>query len=333
LKGWKLLFRNGKLWLCLVVELQMPIPTPDSAAAGLDIGWRRTEGGIRFATLYEPATNTYRELLLDLQTSPKDTLNRSPFRIDLGPTRWDKHNITTLIPGWKAGDPIPNLFEMRITLQNRRDKEKEAAKNLLRIHLAGRLPAWFDRAGRRGLLRLMEEFKEDAVACGILGEWRKRDEQMGQLVSQYLDTATLRLVAGQTQVAHDVCRYLHDKGIHGLIVETSFLAKTSHVHDNEAHESLKHSQKYRHFSAPGRFLAILKNISMKYGIVVETHSAVNTTLICHQCNHLNPSTEKEQFACEQCGAVLEQDQNAAVNLSRFGGDPALAEWALTAGKI
>jgi hypothetical protein len=40
--------------------------------------------------------------------------------------------------------------------------------------------------------------------------------------------------------------------------------------------------------------------------------------------------EKEQFTCEGCGRVVTLNQNASVNLSRFGTDPELAEMALHA---
>ena len=332
LKEWKLLFQDGKLWLCLVVELQMPVPTPSSAVAGLDIGWRRTKEGIRLGALYEPTTGTHRELLLDFQKSPTDTINRTPFRIDLGPTRWDRRNIRALIPERQEGDPIPNPFEMRSALQTRQNHQRNLAKNRLRIHLAERLPAWFERAGRNGLIKIMEDFKEDEVVCEIIIDWQQKYDQISRIASHYLGAAASRLSVGQTHLAHDVCRLLRDKGITRLIVKSSFPGKLAQAPDEDAAEGLKRSQKYRQFAAPGRFLTILKNIAVKYGIVVDAISAVNTTRICHQCNHVNPSTGKEQVVCEQCGAVLNLDQNAAINLSRFGSNPILAEWALTSGK-
>jgi transposase len=193
------------------------------------------------------------------------------------------------------------------------------------------MPAWIDKAARRGLLKLAEEFKGDQVVQNILGTWKQQDEQVGELASMYLARSTKRLEYGQAQVAHDVCRYLHDKGVHRLIVETSFLAKVSQRHDNEDPEGLKRSQKYRQFAAVGKFVAVLKNTAIKYGIVVEELSAINTTRICQYCNHLNPGTGKEHFTCEKCERQIKQDHNAAVNISRFGCDPELAEMAASAG--
>jgi transposase len=129
-----------------------------------------------------------------------------------------------------------------------------------------------------------------------------------------------------------VCRYLKLKGTSHLIVEASFVAKAFRKQDNEDPAALKNSHKYRQFVAVGKFVAVLKHIAVKYAIVVDTHEAINTTRICHHCNHLNASTEKETFSCEGCHKVLNQDQNAAINLSRFGRDPELAKMALHAGK-
>ena len=331
IKEWKLIYQDGKLWLCLVVELQRPLPAHSELAAGLEIGWRRTEEGIRMATLYEPATKTIREVTIDLQRSPKDSKDRTLFRIDLGPTRWDKRNIALLFPDWKPGDGIPSAIETRMALAARRDYEKDAAKILLRKHLGERAPVWLEKAGSNGLHRLAQEFMEDATVQEIVNEWQKINRQIGEVVALYFSRSTKRIEYGQAQVAHDLCHYLKKKKIARLIVESKFLAKISQQHDNENPESLKRSQKYRQFTAPGKFIALLKNTAVKYGIAVDEHKNVNITRICQHCNHLNPATEKEKFNCEGCGREINRDHNTAINLSRFGSDLELAEMALRAG--
>jgi hypothetical protein len=330
LKGWKLIYQGGALWLCLTVELQRPLAEAGELAAGLDVGWRRTETGIRFGTLYEPAKKTIRELTVDLQRSPNDHAARVPFRLDLGPTRWEKRNLSRLLPDWKPGDPLPSAFETRGALQTRRDYQKDATKALFRKHLGEKTPAWFDKAGRKGLRHLAEEFKDDPVACEILTKWRAEDEQIGTLVSMYLDRTTKRIEYGHAQIAHDVCRHLQQCGISRLIVQSSFLAKLAQNQDNEDPVSLKRSQKYRQFVAVGKFVSVLKNTAAKYGIVVDALEAVNPTRICQHCNTLNAGTEKERLNCSGCGRTVDQDQNAAVNLSRFGSNPELAAMATVA---
>jgi hypothetical protein len=342
-KEWKLVFKGGELWLCLVVEMQQPLPEPSAQAAGLDIGWRRTAEGIRFGTLYEPLAGTVRLLEMDFGRSPRDPADRVPFRIDLGPSRWQKRNQKRLFPepvaeGESAaarphdGAEVPGLLETGIQLQTRRDYEKDTVKILLRRYLGERTPPWLDRAGLSGLRRLREELKDDAGAWAILEAWRLKDDEIGALTAFYFARSTRRIEYGHLQVAHDVCRHLRDQGVSRLAVETSFLAKLAQNQSSEVPVALKRSQKYRQVAALGKFVAVLRNTAIKYGVAVDEHDAANTTRICRYCNHLNEATEREKYNCAACGRELKQDENAAVNLSRFAADPELAEMALQAGR-
>ncbi len=314
LKEWKLIYLDGALWVFLVVELQRPLAKPSELTAGLDIGWRRTEDGIRFGTLYEPARKTFRELTMNLLKST-DHVNRVPFRIDLGPTRWEKRNVTRLLPDWKPGDPLPSSFETRGALHSRRDRQTERVKSLLRAHLGEKLPAWFDKAGKKGMLRLREELQNDPQVGRILADWLKEEEELAELIRQYFARSTRHREYGQMQVAHDVCRHLQQVGVHRLAVESSFLAKVSHSIDNDDPVSLKRSQKYRQFVAVGKFASILRNVATKYRIAVDEVSSINTTRRCHYCGTLNPATEKEFYICKGCERHVSVDMNAAVNLA------------------
>lgn len=320
IKEWKLIQSDGKLWLCLVVELKRPIPIDSPQAAGLDVGWRRTKDGVRFGVLYEPATKTFRELSVDLHRTPANHYDPDSFRIDLGPTRWEKRNISKLVPDWKPGDPIPGAFETRTSMQVRRSYLKDTAKIFVKRHLGESAPVWLDKAGSRGLVKLAEDFKDDAALVDYLTNWRRSDEQIGALAKAYSERFTKRIQYGQMQVAHDVCRHLVKTGIFRLVVETKFIAKTSQSQVSEDSEALKNSQKYRHLVAASRFISVLKHIAVKYGVLVEEQSGANTTRVCHSCGAENPSTEKETQVCEGCGRTIHQDQNAAMNLSDLGSE-------------
>ncbi len=135
---------------------------------------------------------------------------------------------------------------------------------------------------------------------------------------------------GQTQVAHDLCRYIQQKDIHCLMIEAAFIARASQNLSYDAPVSLRRSQKYRHFASPAKFVATLKNVAVKYGIVISECSGTHSSRICHSCGFLNPSTESEQFSCESCGLLIKQDPNAAVNLSRLYRNSDHAEMKLHA---
>jgi len=348
IKEWKLIYEDGntrktsKLWLCLVLEVQNAIPQPSDSVAGLDIGWRRTTEGLRFGMLYEPVKKTFKELTIDFGLSPKNEKKRVLFNIKMGPTREEKRQIKLIQPGWKKGDPYLNGLEIRNLLQMRRDHEKENVKLQMRQLAGDQLPDWFDKAGRRGMLKLQEEINNQKAEKGELAEWQlevlktldawqKKDEKIGSKATQFGERLVKRLAYGQSEVANDVCRYLKSMEITRLVVETNFLAKAAQHHDNEDPVSLKRSQKYRQFAAVGRFITLLKNVAVKYAITISVHEAKNTTRICQFCNHLNPAVDKEQYQCENCHRLIKQDQNAAVNLSRFEDSSELAEMALKAG--
>jgi hypothetical protein len=326
-KEWKLIYKGGQLWICLVVELQRRVVAAGPVAAGLDVGWRRTENGIRFGTLYEPQSNTFREIEMDLQRSPVDTTAHTPFRVDLGPTRWEKRNIVTLMPEWKSGDPFPGCFEMRPLLSARRSDLLKEVKISLKGLLRERCPSWIDKAGETGLLNLKVEFKDDVAVQQILNDWASKYDVFSKVSSAFFERSTKRIECGHMQVAHDVCRYLQAKGTNHLVVETAFIAKVSQVHNNEDHPALKLSQKYRQFAAVSKFVQALKSIAPQYGLVIDTRSGADTTRICHHCGHLNPATEKEASGCEDCGNLIHQDQNAAINLSRAGSEPEIGDVA------
>ena len=217
---------------------------------------------------------------------------------------------------------------MKEILQSRRDAAKDALKRHLREHLGDLTPEWITQAGRNGLFKICALFKDDARVQELLTKWRKKDQAIGDVALTYTAGLVRRLEYGQAQVAHDVCDYLLKKGITRLIVEDTFLAKVSSEPRTEASpERLKRSQRYRQFTAPARFVALLKHVGIKKGIVVETLAAVNTTRMCRYCDTLNPATAADKLVCEKCLRVLQQDENAAVNLSRFASNPELAAMA------
>jgi putative transposase len=63
------------------------------------------------------------------------------------------------------------------------------------------------------------------------------------------------------------------------------------------------------------------------GVQVEFVSAVWTSRTCNKCHHVNRQlklTERE-WRCPNCGAILDRDLNAAINIERRGKIPCLGE--------
>lgn len=332
IKAWSLSYKQGSLWLHLTVERHRTLPRSCGAAAGLDISWRRTDSGISFGTLYEPVSHQFQRLLMDFRRSPGDQSARVPFRIDFGPTRWERRNIVRLLPEWKPGDAVPGTFELRRALQSWMASQCEAVIMRLRGHLGERFPAWAEGGGRHTLRKLANQFNDDPVLLKIVAEWQHRDEQERALYSLLHRKTTRRTEDGHAEVAHDVCRFLKAKGINQLVIEENFLARASQEWRDGGRESLARSQKYRQFAAPGKFVRRLREVAAKYEIAVHEIDPAYTTRICRFCSHLNPSTALEEYACGRCGRLIRQGENGAVNLSRFFGDPELAAAAQFAGE-
>lgn len=70
IKEWRFVYKIGKYWLNLTLEVRNPLPQKDAPAVGIDLGWRRTERGLRVAMAYDDQMQQFSEVLLDLESSP-----------------------------------------------------------------------------------------------------------------------------------------------------------------------------------------------------------------------------------------------------------------------
>lgn len=272
LKEWKLIHKDRTLWLCLVVEVQRPLPlqTPNRVSADLHLGWCPTEHGIRFGTLYEAVTNTIRHLAIDLQEMPKGS-ERAPFLIDFGPTRWERRNMSLLVLDWKPEEIFPNVFAIRTTLQTRRDEHRIAVKERLKAHLDGLLPPEVQSAGFSGLQKFAKSHADDPRIQEIFTTWKRQDDAVGKVLSMYRTRSTRRIEHGHAHVAHDICSYLEERGIHHLRIETAVPGCSTQCkfQGDLAALALHYSSKFHDFAAIGKFLLVLKGTAAKWGLVID----------------------------------------------------------------
>ncbi len=223
LKEWKPIHKDGLLWLCLVVEVQRPLPSSDSgpASAELRLEWTPTEHGIRFGTMFEGVTNTVCDLSIDFQKSQEGVKEKAAFSIAFGSTRWEKRNMSLLVPDWKPGEALPNVFAIRTALETHRDGYRNAAKELLRAHLRGILSPEVQSAGFSGLEKFAKTHADDPRIQEIFTTWAKEDDAIGRVLSMYRARSTRRIEDGHAHVAHDICGYLEERGIHRISLETA----------------------------------------------------------------------------------------------------------------
>ncbi len=275
LKEWKPIHKDGLLWLCLVVEVQRPLPPPIQAPASteLRLEWTPMEHGIRFGTMHESVTNTVCDLTIDLQESPKEPKERAPFRIDFGPTRWEKRNMDMLVPDWKPGEALLNVFAIRTSRETCRAGRRQATKDQLRTHLHGILPPEVQSAGFSGLQMFAKDNADDPSIQEIFTAWAKEDDAIGRVLSMYRTRSTRRIEDGHAHVAHDICRYLEERQIHRLLTEPAIPQRSTQLKE-EAFMALQYSSKFNDFAAVGKFLLMLKGTAAKCGILIEEQKGI-----------------------------------------------------------
>ncbi len=72
---------------------------------------------------------------------------------------------------------------------------------------------------------------------------------------------------------------------------------------------------------------LIVNKAQWAGVPVEFVSAAWTSQICNECNHVNRDLKlaEREWRCPSCGATLDRDLNAAINIERRGKIPCLGE--------
>lgn len=220
LKEWKLVHKDGKFWLCLIVQVRQPKGDSNQTAAGIDIGWRRTETGIKVATVYDPTRKQSKEMHLDLGSAPTDTKVREQFVIRMGPDRaWRRHPILSTLEG-------NNVFDALSALQRMRDGAKDVLKAKIRDILGKETPVWLNRAGRSGLKRLVELFPQSIELTAAFEQWQKVDAEYMATYGSARKKLAGRLERGYEMVARDLCSWLAGH-VGRIVIEEPFLKKSA----------------------------------------------------------------------------------------------------------
>jgi Putative transposase DNA-binding domain len=318
LKEWKLIHKGGKFWLCLIVQVRQPKADSNQAAAGVDIGWRRTETGIKIATVYDPTRKQSKEIQLDLDSAPTDTKVREPFVIRMGPNRaWRRHPILSTLEG-------DNVFDALSALQHKQDAAKDVLKIKIQDILGEETPVWLKKAGRSGLKKLEELFPQHSPELtAAIEQWQKTDTEYKATYGPARKKLAGRLEKGYEMVARDLCGWLAGH-VGRIVIEEPFLKKSAEQVSTDDSVSLRRATKYRQIAALGVFLTKLQNVAPSYGLQLEKLPGANTTTTCYHCGFPNPSSEKLKNFCGGCGKLINQDVNAAANLSSLGAGVSLA---------
>lgn len=288
--------------LCLTISMPAIERTNDSTAAcGIDLGWRRTDdGGLRVATIVDSAGRVDRLALppdwmsgMDqvarlsqyLDESTLDAATLLLGREDLPP------DVASALKGWR-----PGLGAGHVNVKALRDAVRAHGFYGLPVDLCCgvrdwrkrkyrccwyhqhiHLATWRDNLRRKLLLRRREIYRLAAASLA---------EQYRMIAIEDLDLAKMAL----TKRREDGC----DPRLHAAA-----RAQRQRACLHELRSELKHQARKR-------------------GAKLELVDASKTTIVCHECGAESQQTSRDRMmihmACASCGAVWDQDVNAARNI-------------------
>jgi hypothetical protein len=335
IKEWKLIYKKGSLWLCFVVEGKFAnVKTNTGETAALHIGWRKEGHEIWPAMLYDPtrkAREAFHRVIVDTGRFPEDTAHRTPFRINMGPSRIGRRSpywvtVAENSPVQRAEPDAQNAVQVQDTwagielLGGWRDSRKNIFKSFLATTLEP-APKGLTKAGVRTLHEIGRRLTDPSLAK-LYEAWATEDDEIGKLMTEYADRVAGRLEKGYCAVAHDICKLLSEHGISILRVQAPLLAKVAQKkqkkEDDFDQAILEQSQKNRQHVAPGLLLSKVVALADTYGFHVEKAGngfisrKHNNSQV--ECNHINPPSADRLIQCEACKAVYDQDENACRNM-------------------
>lgn len=178
------------------------------------------------------------------------------------------------------------------------------------------LGQWRSHARLRDLVLRwrLARFAGDARIFAQLERWLHRSRHL----SQYEDGDRAGALRHRREVYRLVAARLA-RTYGSVVVEDFDLAEAKRLHAPEQEEDAPAPQRAQlHAAAPGELRLAITQAVVRDGGVVAVLSAVGTTSQCHGCGGACSWNQGQEIwhTCEHCGAVWDQDHNAAINLLR-----------------
>lgn len=272
-----------------------------TAACGIDLGWRRADGGgLRVATVADSAGAVdHVELPADWMGG-MDQVERLSQYIDDAAL-----DIATLLLG---RDDLPPLVAAAI--KGWRPGFGAGHVNVTALRDAVRV------AGFAGL--------PAEVCCGVK-DWRKREERCCWFhrhihLSTWRDNLRRKLLLRRKDLYRLAALTLAERyaviGIEDL--DLAKMARTKKRDDGADPVLHAGARAQRQRACLHEFRAELEHQARKRGARLEAVDAAGTTLTCHECGAETKQSQRDRMMrhmfCTACGAVWDQDVNAARNI-------------------
>jgi hypothetical protein len=337
IKEWKLINERDGLWLCLVIQGKFAKPILTSGGLGaVHIGWRKQGPEIQPALIYDSTAegrSAFQRVIVDETLGPERTDDRTPFRINMGASKWGRSSLYWVKPKQQESDKCrrleahsPDSARIQDTwyglelLGQWRDGAKDRFKSLLLSKLES-APQGLQNVGVRTLHQIGAGLIEPELSKAYKA-WAEEDSLIHGLTARLSARVAARLKNGYIQVAHDICKHFVSRGITTIVIQNSPVAKASKKKrrkGNDAEQAiLDRSQKNRQRVAPALLLQKLVNVAETYGLgivrvdnadIARTHNDRDV-----ECNHINPPSADRVILCEKCLKQYDQDENALRNM-------------------
>jgi hypothetical protein len=259
---------------------------PEGCVTAIDIGWRKTNEGLRVATIMREGAAAKFVVLPYEIIEPLERSERIRSHRDTTLEAFGARAFLAAVPWLEAPAGLQVIAE-----------ELQKAPKISAARLAALAVTW----------RAQPDFRPDDFAR--LEVWRKRDKHLWLYEANGRDQAARRRLDFYRNMARKI---VAEASV--LILERFDLAKAARIDgiDNPLHAAARHQ---RVLAALHILRQWIIDYATKCNVPVRWHKGLSTW-ICSECsNHLNPRDPARQIQeCTHCGHVFDQDVEACRNM-------------------
>jgi len=260
-------------------------------AVGIDVGWRRVQGGLRVAYWKDESGEGGTLALPDRLTSQFEKVN------DLKSIR-DQHfdDARAVLGAWLADKSLPDWL-----------KEDTAT-----------LAQW---RGKMRLAKLVEKWREnrfsgDQEIFAYLDEWEKRDKHLWGWEANLRD----RIGRHRREVYRIFAAEITRK-YERVFLEDFDLRQVSRKKKAEAGtKGSTLADHNRTIASVSTLRLAIENACRREGVTAIRVPSAHSTTECHACGHVEKFDAAGHIfrTCPKCKEIWDQDENAAINILRRG---------------
>lgn len=287
--------RQGLRWkYSLLFTIELPSerllePAPP-LACGIDVGWRKVQGGLRVAYVVGEDGFEDEVLIPESWLEAMDKVSRLRSHKDRHFNEMKEHLLKWLqdhpdIPEW--------LLEDTATLAQWRSP----------LRMVELLEKWSER-----------RFAGDEEIFERLSAWRKQDRHL----YQWQADLRAKLLRHRREIYRIFAKRIAERYRY-VCIERMNLRQAASLGEAESPTNLPAPVRYyRTVAAVSLLRQCLENALRKRGGQLVIVDPKNSTQECHVCGHLNTFDASAYviYRCKRCGSLWDQDRNAAINILR-----------------